>query len=50
MSCGCKGNNPPPPPNPQPVPPMSGGRSANVNNSKTIQESIKKVVKKYYKK
>lgn len=50
MSCGCKGNNPPPPPNPQPIPPMSGGKSTNVTNNKNIQESIKKVVQKYYKK
>lgn len=50
MSCGCKGNNPPPQ-NPQPTPPV-GGRVASPSNSnrKNIQESIKKVVSKYYKK
>lgn len=46
--CGCKnkGNQTTPPPQPQQVSQVDGVKT----NNQSIQESIKKVVEKYYKK
>ena len=46
MGCGCKNNGNQTPPQQTPVPSQQSLRPANT----TIQESIKKVVEKYYKK
>jgi DNA-binding protein Fis len=46
MGCGCKNKNNGGQPNPQPV---QSPQTQNASNNQTIQESIRKVVDKYYK-
>ena len=50
MSCGCKNKGNQTPPVPQAVQPPQGSTTPQTQTSNQVQESIRKVVEKYYNK
>lgn len=49
MGCGCKGNNPTPPPQPaQASTQGTQGTQPQSNPARSLQESVKKTITKYY--
>lgn len=50
MSCGCKNKGNQTPPVPQAVQPPQGSTTTQTQTSNQVQESIRKVVEKYYNK